>query len=142
MSLSIDHARRAGRTLVAAFLLVALAAWVEHPIAAIVICLLAVGAAGELTGLAREAAPRAIGLRFGARPSRGVLALGAVGYLIGLPITWRALHALADLGIDPRSLLGLGLLSMGTASFAIGHRLGAEPSPGRRRPRHCQRARR
>lgn len=121
------RARRAGRTLVVSLAAVALAAFVDDPWWAIVWCLLAVGAAGRLTGLARGDAPAR---RSGAapRPSQANLSLGALGYLVGLPATWRALHALADLGIDPASVWGWALLLCGTTAFAIGYRLGAGPS--------------
>jgi hypothetical protein len=116
--------------LVLSLLAVACAALVGDPWPALALCVVAVTAAGVVTGFAHgpirgeirgEIASR---LHLRHRPSAVILSLGALGYLVGLPATWRALHALEDLGHATGSPWRWAPLAAGSVVFALGYGLG------------------
>lgn len=136
MPLENIRARRVGRMLVLSLVAIACAALVSHPAGALVLCLLAVAAAGVVTGIAHgptsrhPAGPR---LRLRPRPSPALLSMGALGYLVGLPATWRALHALEDLGHGPGSPWRWAPLVLGSIVFAAGYGIGTRWRPETKR---------
>jgi hypothetical protein len=124
----------AARVLAVAVAAVVCAALVSSPLPALACCLIAAAAAGALDGLVH-------GLRRGNGAGRHapepvallLVILGALAYLVAIPITWRALHALADLGHAVGSPWRWLPLVAGAVVFGAGHRMGITRVRGRKR---------
>lgn len=124
----------AARVLAVAVAAVLCAALVSSPWPALACCVVAAAAAGALDGLV-HGLRRTNGSGRHAREPVAVplVILGALAYVIALPITWRALHALADLGHAVGSPWRWLPLVAGAVVFGAGHRMGITRVRGPRR---------